>query len=164
MSVTEMKITREEIENFLYHEAELLDEWKLKEWVTLFTDNGSYIIPPVTEPDAEFPNNVFLAYDDRARLEQRALRLLKKEAHVEFPHSTTLHNISNIRIEKVESNVAYVKSNFITYRTKRQVLDTFIGVNEYQLVFQNQAIKIQQKKVKLKLDNLRPQGKVSFIL
>ena len=44
-------------------------------------------------------------HDDRARLEQRALRLLKKEAHVEYPHSQTLHNVSNVRIVSNEEDV-----------------------------------------------------------
>jgi p-cumate 2,3-dioxygenase beta subunit len=159
-----VEITREQVEDFLYHEAELLDEWKLKEWAALFAEDGSYLIPPIADPDAEHNHSVYLAYDDRARLEQRALRLLKKEAHVEYPHSITLHNVFNVRLKKIENGVIYVTCNFITYRSKRQRLDPFVGVNEYQLVQENGEIKILQKKVLLKLDNLRPQGKVSIIL
>ena len=32
-----MNITRQEIEDFLYNEAELLDNWKMKEWAALFS-------------------------------------------------------------------------------------------------------------------------------
>ena len=47
-----MTITRQEIEDFLYNEAELLDEWKMKEWVALFTENGTYAVPPIGSPNA----------------------------------------------------------------------------------------------------------------
>lgn len=159
-----MKITREEIEDFLYLEAELLDEWKLKEWAALFSTEGSYIIPPIGSPNANTNTSLYLVNDDRARLEQRALRLLKKEAHVEYPHSTTLHNVSNVRIIKNEEDYVYVRCNFATYRTKRDMLDNYVGVTEYKLVRENDELKIQEKKVILKLDSLRPHGKVSIIL
>lgn len=164
MNTTEAKVTRSHIEDFLYYEAELLDEWKLMEWVELFTEKGKYMIPPNHSPDANYLENVFLIHDDRKRIEQRAIRLLKKEAHVEFPHSTTLHNFFNVRLKKHEDNIIYVTCNFITYRTKREKLDPFIGTTEYQLIVEGKEIKIQQKKVMLKLDSLRPQGKLSFIL
>ncbi|MFB5193431.1 aromatic-ring-hydroxylating dioxygenase subunit beta [Neobacillus sp. KR4-4] len=159
-----MNITRQEIEDFLFHEGELLDEFKLKEWAALFSSNGTYVIPPIGNPDADFKKSLFFVHDDRARLEQRALRLLKREAHVEYPHSTTLHNVTNVRIVNNEGDAVKVRCNFSTYRTKREVLDNYVGVNEYILVKENGKLKIQSKKVILKLDSLRPHGKVSIIL
>ncbi|SMQ72594.1 p-cumate 2,3-dioxygenase beta subunit [Bacillus sp. OV166] len=159
-----MNITRQEIEDFLFHEAELLDEFKLKEWAALFASNGTYVIPPIGNPDADFKKSLFFVHDDRPRLEQRALRLLKREAHVEYPHSTTLHNVTNVRIVNNEEDAVKVRCNFSTYRTKREVLDNYVGVNEYILVKENGELKIQSKKVILKLDSLRPHGKVSIIL
>ncbi|WP_047155031.1 aromatic-ring-hydroxylating dioxygenase subunit beta [Aneurinibacillus tyrosinisolvens] len=159
-----MKITRQEIEDFLYHEAELLDEFRLKEWAALFSSRGTYIIPPIGNPDADFTTSLFLVHDDRERLEQRALRLLKKEAHVEYPHSTILHNVSNVRIVHKEEDAVKVKCNFATYRTKRERLDCYVGVLEYTFVKENDELKIQEKKVILKLDSLRPHGKISIIL
>lgn len=164
MNVIESKITRSDIEDFLYKEAELLDDWKLLEWADLFTDDAKYMVPPNHDPDAEYLENVFLIHDDRQRIGQRAKRLLKKEAHVEFPHSTTLHNFFNVQIKKVEDDIVYANCNFITYRTKRERLDPFIGKSEYQLRVVDGEIKIKQKKVILALDSLRPQGKLSIIL
>jgi p-cumate 2,3-dioxygenase subunit beta len=159
-----MNITRQEIEDFLYQEAELLDTWQMKEWAALFAENGTYEIPPIGSPDADFKNSLFIAHDDRHRLEQRALRLLKKEAHVEYPHSQTLHNINNVRIVSNEDDVVSVRANFVTYRAKREFLDSYVGVNEYKLIKENGELKILSKKVILKLEALRPQGKVSIIL
>ena len=159
-----MNIKRQEIEEFLYHEAELLDNWQLEEWAALFSVNGTYEIPPIGNPNADFKTSLFLVHDDRARLEQRALRLLKKEAHVEYPHSKTLHNVSNVRMVNNEGDVVSVKCNFSTYRAKRDFLDIYVGVNEYQFVKEDGELKIKSKKVILKLEALRPQGKISIIL
>jgi p-cumate 2,3-dioxygenase beta subunit len=159
-----MKITRQEIEDFLYHEADLLDEWQLKEWAALFSANGTYSIPPIGNPNANPYSALYLVNDDRSRLEHRALRLLKKEAHVEYPHSTTLHNVYNVKIVDQKENVVTVKCNFSAYRAKREFLDNYVGVNEYQLVKEDGEFKILSKKVILKLEALRPHGKVSIIL
>jgi p-cumate 2,3-dioxygenase subunit beta len=159
-----MNITRQTIEDFLYMEADLLDEWKLEEWASLFSTKGSYLIPPIGNPNADFTKSLYLVHDDRARLEQRAKRLLKKEAHVEYPHSSTVRNYNNVRISQKDENSMSVKCNFTTYRSKRNDLDCFIGVLEYKLVVENGELKIEEKKVVLKLDSLRPQGKVSLIL
>ncbi|MEK4198007.1 aromatic-ring-hydroxylating dioxygenase subunit beta [Cytobacillus sp. FSL K6-0265] len=159
-----MKLTREEIEDFLFHEAELLDEWKLEEWTSLFSSEGVYLIPPIGSPGANANKSLFYVHDDRARLVQRAKRLLKREAHVEYPHSTTLRNIHNVRIKEQNANQLKVICNFSTYRTKREILDCFVGVSEYTLVFEEGELKIKEKKVILKLDSLRPHGKVSIIL
>jgi len=159
-----MNITRQEIEDFLYQEAELLDAWQMKEWAALFAENGTYEIPPIGSPDADFKHSLFIVHDDRARLEQRALRLLKKEAHVEYPHSSTVHNVTNVRIVANEDEVVSVKANFVTFRAKRDFLDHYVGVNEYKLVKEDGELKILSKKVILKLEALRPQGKVSIIL
>ena len=67
-----------------------LDDWKLEEWASYFTSEGNYLIPPIGNPDADFKRSLYLVHDDHARLEQRAKRLLKKEAHVEYPHSTAV--------------------------------------------------------------------------
>jgi p-cumate 2,3-dioxygenase beta subunit len=159
-----MNITAQEIEEFLYQEAELLDTWQMQAWADLFSTDGTYVIPPIGSPDADFKKSLFLVHDDRARLEQRALRLLKKEAHVEYPHSQTLHNVSNVRIVNNTEDIVSVRCNFIAYRAKRDFLDTYVGVNEYELVKENGELKIKSKKVILKLEALRPQGKVSILL
>jgi len=48
---------RAEIEDFLYLEAAYLDDWKLNEWLGLFTQDASYLVPSAnlgrdTQPDA----------------------------------------------------------------------------------------------------------------
>jgi len=159
-----MTKTHQEIEDFLYYENELLDEWKLLEWAALFADDGKYLVPPLKNPDANPATSLYYINDNRARLQERAKRLLKKEAHVEFPHSKTVRNLHNIRVKSQEDNTIIVRCNFSTYRTKRDVLDCFVGIQDFHLIVKNNEIFIQEKKVTLQLDSLRPHGKISLIL
>ena len=52
-------LLKEEIEQFLYREAELLDERRYEEWLALFTEDAQYFMPmrrnvPHDEPEREF--------------------------------------------------------------------------------------------------------------
>jgi p-cumate 2,3-dioxygenase beta subunit len=159
-----MAFNKEQIEDFLYHEAELLDNWLLEEWAQLFAPESFYLIPPTNQPDANHKNTLFIVSDDHFKLCQRAKRLLKREAHVEYPHSTTIRMICNVRIKKVVEDAIHVTCNFTVYRTKREVMDTYVGHSKYKLTVLNGELKILEKRVILDLDSLRPQGKVSIIL
>ena len=39
-----LTMSRSEAEDFLYREARLLDEWRLDDWLALFTRDGSQIV------------------------------------------------------------------------------------------------------------------------
>jgi len=46
-------LTRAEVEDFLFREAALLDEWKLEEWLTLLTPDATYYVPPNDHPEGD---------------------------------------------------------------------------------------------------------------
>ena len=51
-------LVKQEVEDFLYHEAELLDERRYEEWLDLFTEDVHYWMPmrrnvPADEPERE---------------------------------------------------------------------------------------------------------------
>ena len=76
---------RSRIEDFLYLEADLLDQWRLPEWLALFTDDALYEVPCTDLPAGASPDeNLFYIADDRFRLGERVKRLMKKTAHSEF--------------------------------------------------------------------------------
>ena len=157
-------VTRAEVEDFLFHEADLLDRWALDAWAMLFTDDGEYLIPPTDLPDGDPARDLFLVYDDRHRLGERAKRLGKKSAHAEFPHSRTRHMISNVRVDR-NGDMLHVNCNFVVYRSKNGVNDIYPGHSEYDLVPAVEGgFRIRRKRAVLDVDTLRPQGKVSIIL
>lgn len=157
-------ISRTEVEDFLYHEAALLDDWRLEEWLELFTLDCVYEIPATDAPGADPGLTWSLVHDRRTMLEQRVIRLKKPEAHAEFPHSQTRRFITNIRIGDVGDRAVAVKANFFVTRTKAGKFDQYVGQYEYELVPTEESFAILRRRAVLDLDRLDPQGKISFIL
>lgn len=158
---------RDEVEEFLYEEAALLDAWDLRKWQELFTPGGEYMIvtPNIENPETASPTEkLFLVADDQERLTQRVERLLDKTAHVEFPHSKTRHCLSNIRIQSSGGVELRVRANFVTYRTKNDETTYFPGHVIYELERQGETFRIRRKRCIIDTDSLAMQGKVSIIL
>ena len=73
--------TRSDIEDWLYTEAALLDEWRLPEWRQLFTEDASYLVPNMAgDPYAPPAATLYLIADDGHHLTERVKRLGKKTA------------------------------------------------------------------------------------
>ncbi len=158
-------LTRSEAEDFLFREAALLDGWRLEEWADLFTSDGEYLVPSTDQPDGDPTTSLYLIYDDRHRLAERAKRLLKKQAHAEFPRSRLRRIIGNVMTEHAGDGMARVACSFVVYRSRLGKADVYPGHSDYDLVTSDKsAIRIRKKRAVLDLDALRPQGKVSIIL
>lgn len=158
---------RAAVEDFLYREAELLDQWKLEEWAQLFTDDGRYLVAPLgleNPRDADPENILFLVADDRTRIGQRVTRLLKKGAHAEYPHSRTRHMVSNVLIESSDADSIHAAANFITYRARNREVVSYMGRTYFTLARQNGGLKIREKRACLDLEILAPQGSLAIIL
>ena len=165
MSVeTQTAVTRQQIEDFLYDEAALLDEWRLEEWLALLTDDAAYYVPSTDTPEGDPKDTLFIVSDDIVRLRSRVKQLLGRFAHAENPRSRTRRLISNVRIRGVEGDTIRVTANFAVYRSRMEQLDTYVGRYEYVLVHKDGKLKIRERRAILDLDSLRPQGKVSIIL
>lgn len=157
-------LSRPEAEDFLIREAALLDSWKLLEWAELFTDDGEYLVPATDDPQGAAGRSLYLIYDDRHRLGERARRLLKPTAHAEFPPSRTRHMISNVAVGAAEGDVVPVTCNFVVFRSRLEVTNIYPGHAEYRLAHGGDGLRIRSKKAILDVDVLRPHGKISIIL
>ena len=160
-----LSVSRGDIEDFLFEEAALLDDWKLTEWVALFEVGASYYVPTAGAPeDADPSTTLFYVADDYHRLTERVKRLLKRTAHVEFPHSRCRHMVSNVRITGGDDREFGVTSNFATYRSKRGRTELYFGHHRYRMTLAGGAIRIRQKTSFLDCDDINEQGKVSIII
>jgi p-cumate 2,3-dioxygenase beta subunit len=159
------QLTRSDVEDFLILEAELLDEWRLPEWLELFTEDATYSVPATDLPaDASPDTSLFYVADDRFRLSERVKRLMKRTAHAEFPHSRTRHFVSNVRIRERSETELFVSAAFLIYRTRDGRTDTYFGSHRYRLAPKGESFRIREKRCLLDTDGLRPQGRVSIIL
>jgi p-cumate 2,3-dioxygenase beta subunit len=156
-------VSRSEIEDFLYHEAALLDAWKLDEWLALLTDDAAYRVPSNDRPESDPRGTLFTIADDIARIRARVTRLTDRNAHAEYPPSRTRRLISNVRI--VEMNPLRVEANFVVYRYRaNEDVRQYVGRYRYGLKKLNGKLRIASREAILDAMELASLGAVSFIL
>jgi len=155
---------RHEVEDLLYQEAALLDDWRLEEWLELLTDDAVYEIPPTDVPEGDARNTLFIIADDVVRIRSRVKQLLGKFAWAESPHSRTRRIISNVRVLGADGDRILATANFAVHRIRYESVDTYIGRYDYKLVRVGNALKIKERRAVLDNEALRPHGKISFIL
>lgn len=165
--MTAALVKRTEVEEFLFAEAEFLDDWKLDEWLALFEEGATYEVPTAgASDDVSSASNLFYIADDYARLKHRVARLQKTTAHAEWPRSDGVRMISNVRIIASDSdtNQVDVRCVFVTYRAKNNVTQIFFGHHLYKLRISQAGIRIVAKRTMLDMNSLHPQGRVSIIV
>ena len=158
-------VTRAEVEDFLYHEAALLDAWKLDEWQALLTDDATYYVPPNDQLEGDHRSTLFLVADDRERIRQRIIRINDPNCHAEYPKSRTRRMISNVRILAVEGDLITVAANFVCYRYRRyERIREYVGAYRYILKRTGDSFRIKERRVLIDAHELGSLGSVSFIL
>ena len=155
------------VEEFLFHEADLLDTWQLHRWLALFAPECSYLVPATDRPYGDPFADLFLVQDDRFLLEQRVDSLMTKTAWAESPHSTTRHLVSNVRATHLGDGAVEARANFIVTRSRQSTVDTYPG--HYEMLLEaggdsGSGFRIRMRKAVLALEELRPHGRVSIIL
>jgi len=158
-------VSRAEIEDFLFQEADLLDNWKLDEWLTLLTGDAAYYVPPNDKPDADHRFTLFTIADDIVRLRERVVRLKDPNCHAEYPPSRTRRLITNVRIVRVDGDTIAAAANFVVYRYRRgEPVREFVGHYRHKLRRVGGVLKIAERRAILDAHELGPMGSVSFIL
>jgi 3-phenylpropionate/cinnamic acid dioxygenase small subunit len=128
---------RQAVEDFLYYEAELLDERRFHDWLDLFTDDAKYWMPvrdnrltlpgAVSEELAAPGDNAYFD-DTKETLRLRVERLYTGADWAETPPSRTRHLVTNIRIKRDSGGEVEVHSNFLVYRSRLEdYQDQFVG-------------------------------------
>ena len=124
-----------EVEQFLYHEAALLDDRKYEQWLTLIADDIHYWMPirrtvGFKDTDKEFTalgENSFFD-EDKEYLAMRVDKLTNELSWSENPASRTRHMISNIRIVDVQNDDIKVELAFHLYRSRLDnKIDNWVG-------------------------------------
>lgn len=119
------------IEQFLYHEADLLDTFQLDDWLEKLTKDVVLRVPVrmALEPGAEqsqFSETSYYIRDDYEMLRERVGRLNKEYAWSENPRSRVRHVIGNVRIEEGDDGAYVVHNNQHVYRSYGDTSDHVI--------------------------------------
>jgi p-cumate 2,3-dioxygenase beta subunit len=153
------------VEYFLYEEAAYLDNWRLDEWLGLFTEDARYIVPTTDRPDGDPKRDVVFIDDDLTRLQGRVNRLKGRHAHREYPYSRTRRVISNVRLTRIEPAEIDLEASFLVYRGRSETFAPYVGLYRYTLARQgNGEFRIRRRRAELDLERLSDHGAVSIIL
>jgi 3-phenylpropionate/cinnamic acid dioxygenase small subunit len=136
-------------EEFLRHEAELLDDARFDEWLALFTSEATYWVP--SEPDQANPRDtVSLMYDDRRLLETRVRRLASPRIYSQEPRSRTSRIVTNVSMRENDALAGcLVRSKFSIVEYRREQQRIFAGTYFHRLVTQDGRIRIASKRINL---------------
>jgi biphenyl 2,3-dioxygenase beta subunit len=127
-----------EVEQFLYYEAQLLDEWRYREWFDLLAEDLHYWMPirrnrlRRQRVDNEVaPRGLEMAHfdDDKASMNVRIIQKETGKHWAEEPPSRTRHLVSNVRLAfRSDDDALDVRSNFIIYRNRLEAeVDVWAG-------------------------------------
>jgi 3-phenylpropionate/cinnamic acid dioxygenase small subunit len=137
-------------EQFLVHEARLLDEARFDEWLALFTADAWYWVP--SQPNQANPRDtVSLIYDDRRLLETRVRRLASPRIYSQEPPSRTSRMIGNVTLEQAaaDGQACTVRSKFQMAEYRREMQTMFAGTCLHHLIVADGTIRIAWKRVDL---------------
>jgi 3-phenylpropionate/cinnamic acid dioxygenase small subunit len=157
-----MTVDRQPVEQFLYHEAQLMDEHRCDEWLSLWTEDALYWVPS-NHDDVDPKREVTLIYDDWVRLQLRVSRLKSGFAHAQEPKSRMRRLISNIVIEETANGEIVASSNFLLAELRRGKQDLFAGRSIHRLRAHNGSFKLASKKVLL-VNNDEPIDNLTFLI
>jgi p-cumate 2,3-dioxygenase subunit beta len=153
------------VEHFLFEEAAHLDNWRLDDWLALFTEDARYVVPTTDLPGGDPKQDVVFIDDDFTRLQGRVNRLKSRHAHREYPYSRTRRIISNVRLTRVEPAEVDIEASFLVYRGRAEQIAPYVGLYRYTLARrENGDFRIRHRRAELDLERLHEHGAVSIIL
>jgi 3-phenylpropionate/cinnamic acid dioxygenase small subunit len=133
---------------FLHHEARLLDEHRLEEWLNLFLPDGHYWMP-ASWNQLDPLDHLSLYYEDMDLLKVRVARIRHPRTETMKPPPRSAHIIGNVAIDRFdpETHEVFVYSTFslVEYRLDEQRL--FAGHCRHRLQVTKDGLRIALKRV-----------------
>jgi p-cumate 2,3-dioxygenase beta subunit len=157
-------LLRQQVEEFLYAEAALLDAWALDDWLLLFDEDAKYEVPCNDAPDADPARDLMLIDDNYVRLAARVTRLNSRRAHREYPHSRTNHQVFNVRVQDASAEELSATASFTVWRFRAGRTSCYVGQYRYRLRRNNAGFRIAAKRAELDMTDLRSVADVAIIL
>ena len=146
--MTHVSPTETELARFIRHEARLIDEKRLDEWLALFTDDAHYWVPASPgQPDALSHNS--LAYEDKLLLELRIERLKGARAQSQRPPSRCLHVLQEPEAEKLdhERGEFLMRTPFLYTETRGDESQRYAATAWHTLAWLDGRLRIRMKRV-----------------
>ncbi len=142
--------TREDLVEFVYLEARLIDEKRFDEWYDLFTEDAWYWIPLVPgQQDALVHTS--LMYEDKLLLKLRIERLRHPRSHSQRPESRCLHVLQRPEVERADADKGeyVVRTSFFYVETRGDEQQVYGATAFHTLVVEDGRVRIRQKRVNI---------------
>lgn len=142
-----------EVEQFLFHEAKLLENRRFDEWLGLLTRDVTYWVPNARE-DSNLSDEAMISYEGYDELRARIVRLQHPLNPTQKPPPRTRHFITNVSAEADDEGDLRVRCNLLVYISKDGKVVHHPGTSEYLLREEEGSWRIASKKVYLITNDL----------
>ena len=162
-ATAESLLLQHEVEQLLYQEARLLDDWNLDTWLTLYTPDARYIVPTTDLPDGDPATDLLFIDDDYDRMAGRIVRLQSRHAHREYPWSRTRRFIANVMVTDTDGAEITATASVVVWRFRAGESSPYVGRYDVRLRRVDGHLKICHKRATLDLETLSDHGALSII-
>lgn len=146
-------------EQFLYHQAELLDGKHWQAYIDLFAGEGMYWMPIAPE-QTDWTDSPSIFAEDKSLMTIRMGRITHPNAWSQAPLWGTHHLVSNVVIESFSEQEVTVRSRFQMMELRRDNVRHFGGTYRHTLVRTGEDFRIKLQRV----DMMNGQAPYDYVL
>jgi len=137
-----------EVTAFIWQEGDMLDHGDFVDWLDLWTETATYIIP-IDPQETDFENTLNYAYDDHHMRQLRVTRLTSGESISTTPRARTVRSQSRFRLLSDVDGVITVRCAQNLREFRKDVLKQYTADVTFELVRSGDSFKIQRKLIQL---------------
>jgi 3-phenylpropionate/cinnamic acid dioxygenase small subunit len=141
-------VLQQQVEQFLFYQAELLDTKNWRAYIDLFADDGVYWMPARLE-QTEWLDSASIFAEDRQLMSVRMGRITHPNAWSQAPLWETNHVLGSVVIEELTATRMRVRSRFQVLELRRDQLRSLAGAYRHTLLRQGEELKIELQRVDL---------------
>lgn len=145
-----MSISKDDLIDFIYNEARMLDESRFDEWLALWQPDGIYWMP-LDYQQADPLNTTSLMHEDLFMLKLRVERLNGARTFSQKPKSRCHHVLQRPFIDEMDVDAnRYVTTTFMHYVETRLDEQQLLALTvRHELTLRDGKISIANKRVEL---------------
>ncbi|MBB96052.1 MAG: aromatic-ring-hydroxylating dioxygenase subunit beta [Rhodobacteraceae bacterium] len=141
-------VTLQQVTEFLWKEADLLDARDYDAWLALWAEGGHYVIPIEKDGD-DFANMLNIAYDDGTMREMRVRRFQQGFSISSAPPADSVRTLSRFVIDAVEGDTVTVRAAQHVIEDKFGRQRMFAANVSWVLKITDEGLMIRDKVVRL---------------
>lgn len=147
-TTTPTTVALDEAIRFVWQEADILDRLAYRDWLPLWHDQGTYIIP-IERGAKDYRDALNIVYDDHDMREARVKRLLSGFSMSSAPPARTVRTVSRFVVTAQEPAALSLRCAQILVEYKYERTRTLAADVDYRLIRIDGELRIERKVVRL---------------